>query len=217
MSMKAFTTKRAESKKNVLNRFCEASAGSKGLCAFTLIETMIAITILSLSISGPLFSANRAIVAVNISRDRLVASYLAQEGIEYVRLMRDDAFLAAYQAGSGDASSVGWASFLSGADATSITQCRATTCTLDPARAMGTGSGLSLETCSGNSCGPLYLANSIYTQQSGIIGSEETPFTRTVQAVDVSANDERIVSIVSWEYHGTTYSVTMYDHLTPWQ
>lgn len=190
---------------------------SKLQFGFTLIETMIAVSILTLSVAGPLFTANRAIVAAMTARDQLTASYLAQEGIEYVRAMRDNEFLAAYQAGGASVSSAAWTNFLSGADAASITQCRAATCTLDPARPMGTGSGFSLQPCAGSACTPLYLANSIYTQQSEIAGAVRTPFTRVIQAIDVSASDERIVSTVSWSYHGIPYSVTVSDHLTPWQ
>lgn len=184
---------------------------------FTLIEAMIAVTILTLAVAGPLFTANRAIVAAVTARDQLTASYLAQEGIEYVRAMRDNAFLAAYQIGGANVSVAAWAGFLTGGSSASITQCRATTCTLDPARAMGTGSGFSLQPCSGGSCTPLYLANGIYTQQSGITGAVRTPFTRTIQAIDVSASDERIISTVSWSFHNIPYLVTVTDHLTPWQ
>ncbi|MDP2651914.1 MAG: prepilin-type N-terminal cleavage/methylation domain-containing protein, partial [bacterium] len=66
---------------------------------FTLIETMVAITILTLAISGSFFTANSAIVAAETASDQLTASYLAQEGIEYVRLMRDNEYLAAYSVG----------------------------------------------------------------------------------------------------------------------
>ncbi len=185
--------------------------------AFTLIETMIAVAILTLAVSGPLYTANRAIVSAQTARDQLTASYLAQEGIEYVRQMRDNEFLAAYHAGGATVSSTAWGNFITGSDSAAITQCRASTCTLDPSRLMGTGSGFALETCSGTSCKPLYLANGIYTLQSGIIGATETPFTRTVQAVDISATDERIISTVSWSYHNVPYTITIYDHLTPWQ
>jgi len=56
---------------------------------FTLIETLIAVTILTFAVSGPLYTAGRALVAAEIARDQLVASYLAQEGVESVRAMRD--------------------------------------------------------------------------------------------------------------------------------
>lgn len=181
---------------------------------FTLIETMIAITILTLAIAGPMVTASRAIVAAQTARDQLTASYLAQEGVEYVRAMRDNEYLAAYQAGGSNVSTTAWNNFLTA----SINQCRTTTCTLDPSRSMGSGSGFSLVPCSGDSCAPLYLTQLSngaygYTQQDGTA----TPFTRTVQAIGVSGSDERIVSKVSWSFHSIPYSVTVTDNLTPWQ
>ncbi|MCX6787230.1 MAG: prepilin-type N-terminal cleavage/methylation domain-containing protein, partial [Candidatus Kaiserbacteria bacterium] len=62
---------------------------------FTLIETMVAITILTLAVSGTFFTANSSMVASSIARDQLTASYFAQEGIELVRQARDNAYLAA--------------------------------------------------------------------------------------------------------------------------
>ena len=184
---------------------------------FTLIETLIAVTILTFAVSGPLFTASRALVAAEIARDQLTASYLAQEGVEYVRAMRDTEYLAAYQTGGVSVSDTAWSSFLTGSDAASITACRSVTCTLDPSLPMGAGSGLSLLPCSGDACTPLYLANSIYTERSDIPGARQTPFTRTIQAIDVSAGDVRVVSRVSWSFHETPYVVTITNHLTPWQ
>ncbi|MGD0328482.1 MAG: prepilin-type N-terminal cleavage/methylation domain-containing protein [Minisyncoccia bacterium] len=187
---------------------------------FTLIETMVAITILTVAIAGAFFTANSSLVAAEIARDQLTASYLAQEGIEYVRMMRDDEYLKAYQVGGTNVSTTAWNNFLNGSDAASITQCRGTisspiTCTLDPSRSMGSGSGSSLQPCSGSACIPLYLASTgIYNEQSS---GTKTSFTRTIQAVDISASDERIVSKVSWSFHGISHSVTITDHLTPWQ
>ena len=185
--------------------------------AFTLIETMVAIAILALAVAGPLFTASRAFIAAETSRDQLIASYLAQESLEYVHAMRDDDYLAAYQAGGTNISSTAWSTFLSGAAAGSITQCRASTCTLDPTRLMGTGTGFSLNPCSGASCTPLYLAGGIYTQQSGIIGAVQTPFTRTLQVLDVSSTEVRVVSTVTWSFRGIPYSVSATSHLTSWQ
>ena len=190
---------------------------------FTLIETLVAITILTLSIVGPLYTANRAIISAQLSRAQLTASYLAQEGIEYVRAMRDNAYLAALRDSGGSASQDAWNNFLTGSSASAITACRASACTLDPTRSMGTGSGFALETCAGSSCIPLHLLdNGVYSQRSDGV---ETPYTRTIQVVDIPGTsdgespypDKRLVSRVSWEYHGTTYTVTVTDHLTPWQ
>lgn len=179
---------------------------------FTLVETMVAVTILTLAVAGPLFAANRAFVVARISRDQLTASHLAQEGIEYVRAMRDNEFLAAYRAGGPDVSTTAWNNFIAG-----IAVCvNASGCTLDPVlRTMGYGAGFSLAPYSGTAT-PLYLASGIYTQQN-LAGSTRTVFTRTIQFSYVSASDERVVSTTSWSDHGTTYSVTTTDHLSPWQ
>ncbi|MDP2593887.1 MAG: type II secretion system protein [bacterium] len=184
---------------------------------FTLVETLVAVTILTIAVVAPLYVANRAIVSSQIARDQLVASYLAQEGIEYVRTMRDHEFLVAYRAGGATISDDAWDAFISGSSSGSIASCITTTCTLDPAKPMGTGSGLALTPCSDSACGPLYLSNGVYTQQSNIPGSSVTPFTRTVQATLASGNDMRIVSMVRWTSRGTLYTVSIYDHLVPWQ
>lgn len=57
--------------------------------AFTIIETLVATAIVMIAIAGPLVSANRALNAIIFSRDRILASYLAQEGMEYVRLVKN--------------------------------------------------------------------------------------------------------------------------------
>lgn len=165
---------------------------------FTLIEAMIAITILTLSVAGPLIAASSAIVATMVARDQLTASSLAQEGIEYVRAMRDNGYLAAY-AGGLDVSSIAWANFLGVSD-----RCREPNiCTLGPLQA----GSLMLTSCStGSACTPPFP-----------LVSGGTKFTRTIKLETVSERDERITSTVSWTYHSIPYKVTVYDHLTPWQ
>jgi len=179
---------------------------------FTLIEAMVAVSILALSIAGPLLGASRAIVLAQISRDQLISSYLAQEGIEYARAMRDDAYLNSYKNGGANISTAAWTDFISGANAWSITQCVSRLCTFDPSRLMGYGSTLSLNAYTPPA--PLYLSNSIYTQQQ--LGSK-TSFTRTIQFAAVSGTEESVISTVTWTFHNTPYTVTVIDHFTPWQ
>lgn len=180
---------------------------------FTLVETLVAIAIMTIAIAGPLYTASRAIIAAEISRDQLIASYLAQEGIEYVRAMRDNEFLATYPANAANA----WANFLG-----RINQCVGRTCILDPLANGGAGTlttgnaPLYLTNCTNSSGGLLCTPPSIYTTRN-LSGSVKTPFVRTIQATTISTMDEKIVSKVSWSFHGTTYSVTSTDHLTPWQ
>lgn len=172
---------------------------------FTLLETLVAITILTLAVAGPLFTASRAVVAARAASNRLAASYLAQESTEYARKLRDDYYLAAYAAEPSTASTTGWANFRA-----ALNPCSAPgICTFDPTVP-------ELAPCSG-ACTPLYLlVNHVYSQQNES-GATLTPFTRTVQTIAVSAAEERIISTVTWNFHGMSYSIATIDHLTPWQ
>lgn len=179
---------------------------------FTLIETLIAVCILTLSIVGPLVAANRAIVSAQISRDQLTASYLAQEGIEYVRAIRDNVFLTEYMTGGANVSANAWNSFITGI----IDQCRSAECSIDLTLPMGYGPSSSLYQCSGNECKLYLLSNGVYSTIRNVQGGTITSFSRTIKSTG-TPNDEQIASKVSWSFHGTTYSTTVYDHLTPWQ
>ncbi len=196
---------------------------------FTLIEALVAIAILTISVAGPLVTASRAIVAAQNTSNQLTATYLAQEGIEDVRAMRDDAYLYEYSlpGNSGNASALGWSDFASVGTSPNYgieKWCTASYCSLDPIQSIGyfrgkipnNGSSLS----SGNV--PLYLTNIsgadyLYTTQSAL-GGAQTPFTRVINIMHVSSTDELVISSVTWSFHGVNnYSVTMTDHLTPWQ
>ena len=201
---------------------------------FTLVETLVAITILAVAISGPLYTAYRAIVAAENAGERLTALYLAQEGIEYVRMLRDNAYLAAYRDESGmDVSVVAWDNFVNGlSDPNSVRHCKAPNyCTLDPVEE----SISPLTTCPGNSnreqCQSLSITgcerigrslsctgSNAYTQQSPS-GSAATSYKRTIQieAVTVSETEVKIVSSVTWDMNGRQYTVTVVDHLTSWK
>jgi len=60
---------------------------------FTLLETLIAISILVTAIVGPLTLAAQTIRAQQVAKDNLIAANLAQEGIELVRNYRSNNIL----------------------------------------------------------------------------------------------------------------------------
>jgi type II secretory pathway pseudopilin PulG len=61
----------------------------KNKMGFTVLESIVAIAILSLSISGAFSSVQQSFSQSIIARDEVKAFYLAQEAIEIIRNMRD--------------------------------------------------------------------------------------------------------------------------------
>lgn len=187
----------------------------KNIDGFTLIETLIAVSILTLAVSGPLYSASRSLVAAQTASSQLIANYLAQEGVEFIRRMRDDEYLLAYQAGSSDVTGTAWTNFN-----TKINSCVGTNanCLLDPQLQTGVAADgtRALKPCSGSECDvTLYLTAGGQFQLANTV--TKTPFSRTIRLETINASDKRITSTVSWTNHGVPYSVTVYDHITPWQ
>ncbi len=56
---------------------------------FTLLETLVAITILVLSIVGPMTVASKGLQSAIYAKNEITAFYLGQEAIEYIRNARD--------------------------------------------------------------------------------------------------------------------------------
>lgn len=57
---------------------------------FTIIETLVAITILMIAISGPLTVSFKALNAAVSARDQMIASFMAQDAVEYARNIKDN-------------------------------------------------------------------------------------------------------------------------------
>ncbi len=61
---------------------------------FTIIETLVAITILMISIAGPLTIAQKSLMAAIYAKDQVTASYLAQDLMEDIKNNRDNYILS---------------------------------------------------------------------------------------------------------------------------
>src|SRR3989338_10456135 len=62
---------------------------------FTLIEVIVAVFVLTIGVVGVFALVNQTMAASSILTSRLIAAYLAQEGIEIARNIRDGNFLEA--------------------------------------------------------------------------------------------------------------------------
>ncbi|HEX8946813.1 MAG TPA: prepilin-type N-terminal cleavage/methylation domain-containing protein [Candidatus Paceibacterota bacterium] len=189
---------------------------------FTLIETLVAIAILTIAIGGPFATAEHSIEAANIAQNKMTAAFLAQEGIEFVRAMRDNAYLSyCYSGVDAAACEYWWNGFTTNTygGTYNILQCTTNGCALDTRVLSGElsfGSG-SIAPCSaGNlTCGALYLtSDGQYTTQS--TGNTSTSFVRKISATQVSDTEIAVSSTVTWSTHGKPYAVTVKDYFTSW-
>ncbi|KKS44828.1 hypothetical protein A2567_02300 [Candidatus Azambacteria bacterium RIFOXYD1_FULL_42_11] len=67
---------------------------NKGMVGFTLIETMVAVSIIAVGLVSALTLISNSLFYVSNIQDRLTAANLAQEGIELVRNLRDNNWLS---------------------------------------------------------------------------------------------------------------------------
>lgn len=181
---------------------------------FTLVETMVAIAVVAIALVGPFVAVQNALRASYTSRDQLIASQLAQEGMEYVRSVRDANFLN-NRAG-------GWLDGFNTATQNrnrcfSLTSTNPTGyCTVDPM-------GGDLHQSAASMVGYLTLASvpvlditpaGFYRHAAT---SPDSKFKRSVQIATLSADEIRVTVVVSWITTGQTYSVTVVGNLQNWQ
>lgn len=147
---------------------------------FTMVETLVAVAILMISIAGPLTIANKGLTAAIYAKDQMVASFLAQDAMEYIKNIRDNNVI----------SGGGWLSNLSNCDETNK-------CTIDTSNGLiSAGIGAS---CSGDEC-RLYDSGSSYTMSAS---GAKSKFNRDFYLKSVVADKESTVIVeVEW-FNGT--------------
>ncbi len=179
---------------------------------FTLVETLIAILIVTMAIVGPFNVAQGVLRYSYTARDQLVAASLAQEGIEYVRYIRDSNFIYNTHTGS----TRPWLYGLDGSTYLGVTSpdCYTTdpsggACLVDPSQQTVTA-------CLTTDCSnkpALYLSGSyLYNQASS---GTVTRFRRRVELKSISATETLVTVTVSWSNHGV-YSIVLTETLDNW-
>ncbi|OHA16307.1 MAG: hypothetical protein A2830_00175 [Candidatus Taylorbacteria bacterium RIFCSPHIGHO2_01_FULL_44_110] len=59
---------------------------------FTIVETLVAITVLMIAIAGPLVAANKSLTAALYAKNQMTASFLAQEAMELIKETKNNKF-----------------------------------------------------------------------------------------------------------------------------
>lgn len=173
--------------------------------AFTLVETLVAVTIVLLAVTGPFQLVKSSLMASYTARDQMIASALAEEGFEYVRSVRDANYLyvLAHPGSNRD--------WLTGIGTSP--NCFSSNCTIAPTEATP------IAVCSAT-CQPLKIhpTSGLYTQ-AAVVGAATTRFTRSVRLEDVDGGHDRAVKVtvtVSYISNHTPFTVTVTDYLYNW-
>lgn len=77
--------------------FTNKNIWSRKVKGFTLVETLVSTFIITLVILGPLTLASRASSYARITKDTLIATYLAQESVELLRHQQDSIYIQCIQ------------------------------------------------------------------------------------------------------------------------
>lgn len=169
---------------------------------FTLMETLVAISLLTTAIVAPMSLAARSLAAAYYARDQVTAFYLAQEGIEAVRAFRDAQILQIAQS-SGGGSEIN----LFGSIPLDNQPFTIDTRESDPGQAM---------TLCNTTCPPLQTDGTLYGYNPDWTDSN---FTRTIKAAFTAGGQDevRLTVTVTWKTGGIqTRSFSISENLYRW-
>jgi len=178
---------------------------------FSLIETLVALSIFSVSILALVATSSSSLTNLNYSRNRVVANYLSQEGIEAIRNVRDSAVILNPVDGFVDFEGI-----MQSGGCTSAGGCNVDV--LVNSENPGTDSGIS--PCVGDNACVLYT-----NQATGYLGTnfsdDATMFNRRIQLIkqenDTGIKEYKITSRVSWLDGVTQKNLQLIEFIYDWQ
>lgn len=180
---------------------------------FTLIETLVAIAIFASSITALIVITGQGVFDTNFVKNKLTAGYLALEGAELVRNVRDTASIE----------SLPWQTIFPGTGSNNyLGPCMRTddeACTVDPWADPGS---ITVGDCPAVACPPLSYNTdtgrfSYETQNNGPVYA--SIFTRTIYILPVfppNIYEQTVVSEVSWTQGSKVHKVVYTFNLMDW-
>ncbi len=156
-----------------------------------MIEVLIAVLIMVIGISGALNLISYSISQVSISKSMIIATELAQEGLEVIRAIRDNNWLQDLDR---------WSTDLICGAVNCSSGCRIRYDSLGLI-SLGTNPFLKID------------SNGFYQYTSGT----DTLFRRKITLTSMSANEIKVVCEVTWTERGHSYIVSAEDRLFNWK
>ncbi len=161
---------------------------------FTLVETLVAITILLLVIVGPMTAAQRGIQQSYFSNEQIIATFLAQEAVEGMRVFRDGSALDLLDSSApAGLESTDWL-YLGGTNSIDSRCVGSQTCSFDKTATLPYQA---FEQCVDEECEVVIDVNTGEYIQGGT--GSGTGFNRTVTIFNDGNDNIRVVSKVTWD------------------
>jgi len=155
---------------------------------FTLLEVILAIFVLTIAVSGAFALISQTFIAANLAQSKLIASYLAQEGIEITKNMRDANWLS--QRTDPD---VLWNDGLD--EGSWQVDCKGKKLDFG-----AYGNFLNID------------SEGLYSYSAEI----QTPFKRKISITNIDESNIKVVVEVSWQERNRDYSVKALEKLSNW-
>ncbi len=199
---------------------------------FTLVETLVAISIFTGSVLGLLALTGGSISNTNYARDRIVATFLAQEGLEYMRNLRDTYVLFQSNGwgdegtdnddGSGGEPPGSFIKELNDGGCMLESGCYFNPDNLD----YGIPSDQAMKfieiyPCDGGVCPNLLYDNESYTRKFNYTNGSPTSFSRKIiirKVVNTDFNNKEleVISMVTFNSGNRNYTVSFSNYLKNW-
>lgn len=177
---------------------------------FTLVETLVALSIFSMSILAIMSLLADGISDTGYAKQKMAATYLAQEGIEYIRNMRDTFMLYS------DTPQAGWTNFnikLTNASCQPNFGCYFNPDNLFSLAPPMQMTKMTLTAC-GSSC-PTLLYDAT-TGKYGYASGINSGLVRKIEFNQISANETKIFLTVFWTQGSLSYRITFSETLFNW-
>ena len=177
---------------------------------FTLVETLVALSIFSMSLITLLSVLLTGTSQTNYAKEKMIAGYLSQEGIEYVRNMRDTSMLYS------SSPQTGWANFVAKLSDGSCFESDG--CYIEDDEVFEGGDMPIINLANVNPCSgacPAFFYDSL-TGKYNYVSDTPSDFSRKIQVTQVSLDEVKVSSTVSWVQVSGTRSMTLSENLFNW-
>lgn len=181
---------------------------------FTLVESLIAISIFSIATVTLMTILSNNITGIQFAKKKAISAFLAEEGIEYIRNMRDTYLL--YEDGGQD----GWTDFK-----TLLDSCDNDTsygCYFTTENVLYNDDDKPIKNTVIHIC-PISLCPDSMLQYDDMTGKyihdlskPDSGYKRKITIKNMDNDEIKIISTVSFVQNGKTYKISFSEHLFNW-